>query len=226
MNCKKCNTEFIPSKGLTYYCSLKCRNSRVRSDDVKDKISKGVRSSEKCISAWKSQKGVYKKLVTIENSKQLSSDRKYTCLHCGEVIFEKKYKNRKYHVECWKLCSGGYRENSTIKHASEYKGFKMQSGDELKFAKFCDLNKIHWTKNSKEYFEYTGLDGKTHKYYPDFYLYKYDIWIEIKAKYYADIDENVEIKKTLIKNYLYIDSKEIKKLELSTFLEKINKIKK
>lgn len=224
MDCKKCGIEFTPIKGLISYCSLACRNSRIRSNDVKAKISKGVKLSEKCKNAWENQKGVYKKFVTVRNTKQLSSHREYICLHCGEIIFEKKYKNRKYHTECWKICSGGYRENSTIKHASDYKGFKMHSGSELDFAKFCDLNEIQWIKNSKKFFEYVGLDGKTHKYYPDFYLSDYNIWIEIKGKYYADIDENIEIKKVLIKNYLYIDSKKVKKLTLDGLIKEIDNV--
>ena len=45
--CKKCGTEFEPSKGLVSYCSLKCRNSRERSDEVKKKISDSLLVSEK-----------------------------------------------------------------------------------------------------------------------------------------------------------------------------------
>ena len=37
-NCKKCDEEFEPSKGLIDYCSLACRNSRVRTDEIKDKM--------------------------------------------------------------------------------------------------------------------------------------------------------------------------------------------
>lgn len=47
VRCIKCNGEFIPSKGLINYCSLKCRNSRILSDDVKLKISKSMKSSIK-----------------------------------------------------------------------------------------------------------------------------------------------------------------------------------
>lgn len=42
MMCKKCGGEFSPTKGLKSYCSLECRNSRVRTDDTKRKIGIGV----------------------------------------------------------------------------------------------------------------------------------------------------------------------------------------
>jgi RNA polymerase subunit RPABC4/transcription elongation factor Spt4 len=44
--CKKCGADFEPSKGLVSYCSLKCRNSRERSDEVKKKISNSMLISE------------------------------------------------------------------------------------------------------------------------------------------------------------------------------------
>lgn len=45
--CKKCNKEFEPRKGLNNYCSLGCRNSRVWSDDDKQKKSTSAKNSEK-----------------------------------------------------------------------------------------------------------------------------------------------------------------------------------
>jgi len=44
MNCKKCGNKFEPSKGLLNYCSMSCRNSRERSDEVKQKISSTMKS--------------------------------------------------------------------------------------------------------------------------------------------------------------------------------------
>lgn len=37
MKCKKCEVDFIPSKGLINYCSLACRNTRVFTDEAKIK---------------------------------------------------------------------------------------------------------------------------------------------------------------------------------------------
>jgi hypothetical protein len=56
-NCKKCDEEFEPSKGLIDYCSLACRNSRVRTDEIKDKIGAGVNKSN----VIKKEKGTFSK---------------------------------------------------------------------------------------------------------------------------------------------------------------------
>jgi hypothetical protein len=46
-NCKKCNLEFEPVKGLLNYCSISCRNSREWSDDDKLKKSISAKNSDK-----------------------------------------------------------------------------------------------------------------------------------------------------------------------------------
>ena len=43
--CKKCETEFVPSKGLTSYCSLQCRNSRSWSEEDRKKKSIAAKAS-------------------------------------------------------------------------------------------------------------------------------------------------------------------------------------
>lgn len=45
MECKKCGEAFQPRKGLKSYCSLACRNSRTRSNHVKNKIRASVLST-------------------------------------------------------------------------------------------------------------------------------------------------------------------------------------
>lgn len=45
--CKKCNEEFVPQKGLKSFCSLKCRNSRIRNEEVKEKIRTALLNSVK-----------------------------------------------------------------------------------------------------------------------------------------------------------------------------------
>jgi len=79
-NCKKCSNEFIPQKGLKSYCSLACRNSRERSEETKQKISKGVSNSEKFIKSITEKtrfidyKKIGKKLKQVADNKILEAD--------------------------------------------------------------------------------------------------------------------------------------------------------
>jgi hypothetical protein len=67
----------------------------------------------------------------------------------------------------------------------------MDSGAELAFAKLLDSHNIEWLKNSTTYFTFTYPTGKPGKYYPDFYLPKYNAWIEIKGKKYYRSDDPI-----------------------------------
>jgi len=53
MNCKKCDNEFEPKKGLLNYCSLQCRNSRTWTDADKEKKSIIAKNSTKLLEANK-----------------------------------------------------------------------------------------------------------------------------------------------------------------------------
>lgn len=202
-NCGKCGKTFEPQKGLINYCSLNCRNSRTWTKNDKEK---------KSISAKKSDK-VKKANKIIGLSRTNNSMVESVCLCCQKPIIHSKWKNRKYHKECWLLSSGGFRENSTKKHKSFYNGVWMDSGSEKEFAMKCDENNILWEKNTTKYFEYIGVDNKTHKYYPDFYLKTIDRWVEIKGKLYENKDHNFERKLSSIPNLTLIYSKEIKKFD-------------
>lgn len=202
-HCVKCNREFEPKKGLINYCSLECRNSRSWTENDKIKKSISAKNSDKV-------KIANKKIGLLNHEKATI---KTMCLHCQELIVHTRWKSRKYHKECWLKSSGGYRENSTVKHKCFYKGVCMDSGSEKEFAIKCDEHNIAWEKNNIIYFEYIGVDGKKHKYYPDFYIKKSNKWVEIKGKLYGEKDVNLEKKLLSVDNIILIYSKEIKKFD-------------
>lgn len=63
-------------------------------------------------------------------------------------------------------------------HQGEINGVRYRSSYEKYFLEFLFSNNIEFMYEHK-YFEYTDLDGKVRKYYPDYYLVKYDLYIEI-----------------------------------------------
>jgi hypothetical protein len=113
---------------------------------------------------------------------------KRVCPKCKKVFEVIPSSSKKY---CGNGCFlnsgaiGGFRANSTIRHQSIYKDQKMDSGSELKFAQLLDKNSINWTKNSKIFFNF-HYEGKPKKYYPDFFLPDYQLWVEIKGKRYIE----------------------------------------
>jgi hypothetical protein len=208
-SCKKCNKEFEPIKGLVNFCSLACRNSREQTPEMRKKKSEAALNSDKVKEANRDS----------NRGKRPMLPRKHvTCLKCGGLIETKTHLNRKYHVECWKESSGGYRANSTIKHRSIYKGFQLDSGAEKLFAIILDELGVEWKKNTTEYFTYEKEGKKVGKYYPDFYLPRYGKWFEIKGKFYADKDKYLQQKLEAVENITIIYSTEISKQKVEQII--------
>ena len=77
----------------------------------------------------------------------------------------------------------------------------MDSGSELKFVMLLEKNGISWIKNTDKSFLYIGVDAKEHKYYPDFYLIDYNIYLDPKNSYlikkHAFKIENAQIRNNI-----------------------------
>lgn len=95
MNCKKCFEVFVPSKGLTNYCSLKCRNSRSFTTET------NLKRKEKTLQHWNEGKiykrGEIKKIVCLNCNNEFETKRKriYCSLKCRNTSEELKMSGRK-----------------------------------------------------------------------------------------------------------------------------------
>jgi hypothetical protein len=113
---------------------------------------------------------------------------------------------------------GGYHDGCN-RWKGEYIKFNeeiiwLDSSWEKLFVEKCIINNIKWTKNNKIWFNYTHNDN-TYKYYPDFFLSDYNLWIEIKGM----IKEKDYSKWNQFPNNLQILKS---KKEISNFFDSIN----
>jgi hypothetical protein len=179
--CPKCSAEH-EKPGI--FCSRKCSNSRTFSEESRKKKS----LANKGRTSWR--KGLKGKIGGKVRLPRITVE----CLHCQTEFTVRVNENRKYcSNDCWKKCSGGFRSNSTRKHRSLYQGFWMDSGAEEQFARLLDSHNIVWSKNTTVFFPYTDYEGKTRKYYPDFFLPEYGMWVEIKGKFYAKDTDTLKV---------------------------------
>lgn len=107
----------------------------------------------------------------------------------------------------------------TSKRKLFYNGYTLQSSYEIDFAKDLDSRQIKWTRPSP--FWWTDDFGEQHRYYPDFYLVDYDIYIDTKNDYLILMDKT-KIQKVIKQNKikLYVLNKEMlsfEKLKLSRY---------
>jgi hypothetical protein len=201
--CPKCGTEHTKDGK---FCSRSCGNSRIRTEEFRQKMREYALENPK---GWAANPTRFN--GSMASKKKWNALRKtIICAECKkdfEVPYSKR--NRKY---CSTECANKnkYHTNSNRKNTCIYKGFKMDSGAELLFAQNCDCHNIIWHKNTIQYFTFINANGKLSKYYPDFYLQQFDIWVEIKGRRYIRPDDELR-RKAVGKSVFLIISNQFKK---------------
>jgi hypothetical protein len=101
-----------------------------------------------------------------------------------------------------------YTKNNVVGRVKniEYKGVKLKGGWEIIVAKWLDENNVRWEHETKSFdYEWNGI----RKYYPDFYLPDFDLFIEVKG-YQTERDLH---KWESVKNLVVFKLDEIKKIK-------------
>lgn len=120
------------------------------------------------------------------------------CRGCG-VVFELSSNSRQVYCTgvCYKLNGSGYKiEDSSnmggprsgggfskqLEYVSKVSGESMKLNlQEIELAEYLDTLGIDWSRNSTIGFNYTDLEGNTRKFYPDFALSEYGVYVEYKG---------------------------------------------
>jgi hypothetical protein len=84
----------------------------------------------------------------------------------------------------------------------------LDSSWEEALAKRLDELKIEWIR-PKLPIQYLTPNGKTHNYFPDFYLLKYDMFLDPKNPYALRVQkEKIDIIKSIMNNLIIIETLE------------------
>lgn len=167
------------------FCSKACKNNNsqrnherlCKSNPNKQEPTKvfGKRSKPGGNKYTKAAKlGLPKPVVSDETREKISSANKSRSKELTQSIGEKssktileKAKNGEWHVSLAKNMHYNYQ------------GVDLHGTWELRLAMYMDDNKITWWR-CDDIFEYE-FDGRTLSYQPDFYLPKFDLYIEVKG---------------------------------------------
>lgn len=176
--CENCNNKHDGKYGSGRFCSQKCSKSfatKSKRREINKKVSKKLKKTPQMISA--------------------------TCEYCQQPFtydFRIKKINRKF---CSNKCHllticclpkkildsskmGGLRQGGG--HCILYEYDSLKNGkiklnkDEIEVVKVFDNFELNWKRNYKG-FLYTSLEGKKRKFYPDFYLQDFDVYVEYKG---------------------------------------------
>ena len=110
-----------------------------------------------------------------------------------------------------KVENGEWHNSLSKKRQVKYKEILLDSSWEAIFAKFLDDNNIKWCR-PKIGIDYI-FEGKTHKYFPDFYIPLINKYVEIKG---FEREKDIAKYKS-ISNLILIKEKEIKSILKGTF---------
>lgn len=186
MNCETCGKEFFEDwrrdrrsrQSKPDYCSRKCSNSRQWDGEHKEKLSKTLKDSEKqkiAVEARRVEKLSFCVMCGVRFSYERVSKGK------GRTKLNKRLtcSTECYHALCKKnsieneKCGGQKRYPKFV-----YKGICLQSSYEVKVAISLDENNISWSRPPS--FLWEDNEGIKHRYYPDFYLPEYNVYLDPK----------------------------------------------
>ena len=200
--CKKCGKGFEPIKGLVNYCSLECRNSRSWSEEDKKKKSISAKNSKKVLSANRDKDKINKQWETRRlNGGGKLLKKEMICTYCCETfISERTPSGENFRTWCSSECYINIKRKNFKGKNVTYKNVKMDSKWEKKLAIFLDDKNIKWER--PEYIIWLDNDGVERKYFPDFYLPEYDVYLDPKNPLLMETQkeklEIIESKVTLI----------------------------
>ena len=262
--CSNCLIEFEYKKSSKKnseikLCGKKCRQehlskcNKLKRNEINEKVRLKLKGR---ISPLKGKHLLFsRKTPSLKVSKKLYSFKK--CKNCGVEFCNLTGRNKYCGKECLKEFfgseehrtkmskalkgkAGGLREGGGHSKVYEYININKQkmklNNSEIKIAKALDNLGLNWNRNFNG-FEYIDINGENRRYYPDFYVKDYDIYVEYKGF----ITERMEhkMKDALNKNnfdllVIYSNNKRYKHLGLNddqirndnnTIIENIIKIK-
>lgn len=120
---------------------------------------------------------------------------KLKCIICNSIFLKLKNKNKTCSDICYrKLLSVNSTNNPNCGGETNFKKFKykgiwMDSSWEVNIAKWLDFYNVKWIRDRKIYFIWTDEFEKKRRYYPDFYLPEYNLYLDPKNKFKLEKDK-------------------------------------
>ncbi len=186
--CRKCNTKYtlnltehqFKNNIFRKHCSMKCSNSKIQTKKMNEKRSiklKGREYPERRTRYTITKKcKICKTIFYCLNYQNYKTCRSKICLTKLNSINAKK---REF---------GGLTSKRKVNYMTKSgKIVHLQSSYEEKIAVELDKYNIEWKR--PKYLIWKDNKGKEHRYYPDFYLPNYDIYLDPKNDYLIKKDE-------------------------------------
>ena len=190
-NCEKCGIEFnaFSIHGEKKCCSTKCARSRgPRTEDFKIAVSNKLSGRKISPDVLERRYEFYKSIATPSKiciSCNVNTARKYRKT-CSDECYRRLIKlNSRNHPNC-----GGQKHTNRSKMFNiDNIEFTMESSYEVIVAESLNNHNVLWIRPG--YLLYRDSEDLIRRYYPDFYLPEYDLFLDPKNDYLikTDIDK-------------------------------------
>ncbi len=210
-NCKRCGKEFIPVQGLLNYCSLSCRNTRTHSEETKQKISKSAFNNYEAnpdlvknlvkVNTGKKHSDETKRKISVSSSKpNPSKSQKLRDANLGKEVSEST--KEKLSIIAKNNNFGGHTSKKRFYYTTKSgEQVYLQSSYEITVAQNLDNANIVWTR--PEPLMWVDSENKEHRYYPDFYLPDFNVYLDPKNDYLM-IKDQEKINSVMIQNSVIV----------------------
>ena len=185
-------------------CHLNSNKQEIVSNFIeynKKRKKTGIKGTNQYVKAR--QLGLPKPTISDETRKKLSENAK------GRKYSEEQKSKHSYIMKkTVERYPDSYTKNNVVGRVKNiiYSGVKLKGNWEVIVAKWLDENEIKWEHETKSFnYEWNGM----RKYYPDFYLPDFDLFIEVKG-YQTERDLQ---KWVSVKNLVVFKLDEIKKIK-------------
>jgi hypothetical protein len=122
--------------------------------------------------------------LAIKKAFELHGDKRKNKNHTAESKAKLSEKIKERYASGWEPICGRAKK---YKHSSPIAGEISVDGTwELSFAQMLDKIEVKWIRNKKR-FDYINLEGEESTYQPDFFVYEWNTFIEVKG-YQTDLD--------------------------------------
>lgn len=213
VRCQSCDIILPFNKRTNKFCSNSCAasyNNKLRaevSEEQREKTSKSLR-------AFNANNPEFRKTVNYANQgSKVCHVVLLECKCCDKSFYARKADS--WRATCSPECA---RKNSTyrkivIEYDHDGETLLLESSWELEIAKWLDTMNLNWIR--PKHVPWVDNTGKTRRYFPDFYLPDYDLYLDPKNPYIILKDkEKLEVVSTKI-NLVYGKVEHIKQEVLS-----------
>lgn len=198
--CQKVFSSTTKARASTY-CSRECAAKHSYELCAQDADWKASRETKVSIAVKKRWEQIERGSVPrpkVANGKVMATPEERTrkCSECDNTFV------LKFHASKQKTCSPiclkvrqrrTARENPNCGGETNYKRYvyndiTMDSAWEVEIAQWMDAHQVKWTRSRKMMFHWTDETGAKRRYYPDFYLPDYNVYLDPKNKYLIEKD--------------------------------------